>query len=74
MTLANLLLKVKEYNAVAVVDDGDEITATRDMLARSLHPQFFARNVDCIHTDHAGTLVVELAEEENRDDDSPYNL
>lgn len=64
MNLSNLLLKVRGYNAIVVVEDGDEITATRDTLARSLHPRLFARNVDCIHTDHAGSLVVELAEEE----------
>lgn len=69
MTLANLLLKVKGYNAVAVVDDGDEITAPRDMLVRSLHPRLFSRNVDCIHTDHAGTLVVELAEDKPDDEE-----
>lgn len=71
MTLENLLLKVEDYNMVVVVDEGDEITATCDMLSRSLRPQLFTRQVDAICTGHAGALVIKLTDEEDQDDDSP---
>lgn len=69
MTVADLFLKVHGYNEVMIVDDSDDVTGTRDVLARMLKPSVFARKVDCIRTEGDGTLVIELAADDEEDEE-----